>query len=68
MYGAAERLLSAALDGRRDQVFIADKVWTPSAEEGVAQLSRAADWYGGRPPRTSSHRCGRSASPPGARP
>jgi aryl-alcohol dehydrogenase-like predicted oxidoreductase len=48
MYGAAERLLSAALDGRRDQVFVADKVWTPSAEEGVAQLSRAVDWYGGR--------------------
>jgi len=48
MYGAAERLLSEALDGQRAQVFIADKVWTPSAEEGAAQLSRAADWYGGR--------------------
>jgi aryl-alcohol dehydrogenase-like predicted oxidoreductase len=48
MYGAAERLLSGALDGRRDQVIIADKVWTPSAQEGAAQLSRAVDWYGGR--------------------
>src|SRR5215470_18271776 len=48
MYGAAERLLSDALDGRRGQVFIADKVWTPSAEEGTAQLARAVDWYGGR--------------------
>ena len=48
MYGAAERLLGSALDGQRDQVLIADKVWTPSAEEGVAQLSRAAGWYGGR--------------------
>jgi len=48
MYGAAERLLSDALDGRRGQVLIADKVWTPSAEEGAAQLSRAVDWYGGR--------------------
>jgi hypothetical protein len=48
MYGAAERLLSGALDGRRGQAFIADKVWTPSAEEGAAQLSRAVDWYGGR--------------------
>jgi aryl-alcohol dehydrogenase-like predicted oxidoreductase len=48
MYGAAERLLSAALDGQRDQVFIADKVWTPSAREGAAQLARAVDWYGGR--------------------
>jgi aryl-alcohol dehydrogenase-like predicted oxidoreductase len=99
MYGAAERLLSAALDGQRDQVFIADKVWTPSAPEGAEQLARAVDWYGGRvdlmqihnlvawpahlpmleaardrglvggrPARTSSHRCIRSASPPGARP
>jgi diketogulonate reductase-like aldo/keto reductase len=48
MYGAAERLLSEALDGDRAQFFIADKVWTPSAEEGAAQLSRAVNWYGGR--------------------
>ena len=48
MYGAAERLLSVALDGQRDQVLIADKVWTASAQEGVAQLSRAVEWYGGR--------------------
>ena len=48
MYGDAERLLSDAMDGHRGQVFIADKVWTPSAREGAAQLSRAVDWYGGR--------------------
>jgi diketogulonate reductase-like aldo/keto reductase len=48
MYGAAERLLADALDGKRDQVVIADKVWTTSPEEGVAQLARAVDWYGGR--------------------
>ncbi|MCW2531447.1 MAG: Aldo/keto reductase, partial [Blastococcus sp.] len=48
MYGAAERLLAEALDGKRHQVLIADKVWTPSPEEGVAQLARAVDWYGGR--------------------
>jgi aryl-alcohol dehydrogenase-like predicted oxidoreductase len=48
MYGDAERLLAAALDGKRDQVFVADKVWTPAPEEGVAQLARAVDWYGGR--------------------
>jgi diketogulonate reductase-like aldo/keto reductase len=29
-------------------VFLADKVWTPSPEEGAAQLARAVDWYGGR--------------------
>ena len=48
MYGDAERLLADALDGQRGQVVIADKVWTPSAEEGAAQLSRAVAWYGGR--------------------
>jgi diketogulonate reductase-like aldo/keto reductase len=48
MYGDAERLLSAALDGHRDQVFVADKIWTPSAEQGQAQLARAVNWYGGR--------------------
>jgi aryl-alcohol dehydrogenase-like predicted oxidoreductase len=48
MYGDAERLLAEALDGRRDQAFVADKVWTPSPEEGAAQLARAVDWYGGR--------------------
>src|ERR1700753_4424722 len=47
MYGAAERLLSDALDGYRGQVFIADKVWTPSAQEGAAQLARAGGWVGG---------------------
>ena len=30
MYGDAERLLASALDGRRGQVLIADKIWTPS--------------------------------------
>ncbi len=48
MYGAAERLLAGALDGKRGQVVIADKVWTPSPEEGRAQLARAVRWYGGR--------------------
>ncbi len=48
MYGAAERLLADEVDGHRGQVFIADKIWTPSAAEGAAQLSRAAGWYGGR--------------------
>ena len=48
MYGDAERLLGAALTGRRAQVVVADKIWTPSAQEGVAQLDRAVDWYSGR--------------------
>src|ERR1700747_741501 len=48
MYGGAERLLAEALGDQRDLVIIADKIWTPSPEEGVAQLARAVDWYGGR--------------------
>jgi diketogulonate reductase-like aldo/keto reductase len=48
MYGEAEQLLSGTLEGRREQVFVADKVWTASASDGAAQLSRAARWYGGR--------------------
>ena len=47
MYGEAERVLGGALAGRRDQVLVADKVWTPSASEGRAQIQRALDWYGG---------------------
>ena len=48
MYGEAERLLGEALAGQRGQVIIADKIWTPSAQEGAAQLARAVAWYGGR--------------------
>ena len=48
MYGEAERLLGEALAGQRGQVIIADKIWTPSAQQGAAQLARAVDWYGGR--------------------
>jgi diketogulonate reductase-like aldo/keto reductase len=48
MYGDAQRLLADALDGRRDEAFIADKIWTPSEQEGAAQLARAVAWYGGR--------------------
>jgi len=48
MYGESERVLSAALGDRRDEVLVADKVWTPSAAEGRAQARRALDWYGGK--------------------
>ena len=48
MYGDAERLLGAALADKRDQVVVADKIWTPSPQEGAAQLDRAVDWYAGR--------------------
>lgn len=48
MYGQAERLLAEALAGRRDEAFVATKVWTPSPTEGERQLARAAGWFGGR--------------------
>ncbi|HEU0107934.1 MAG TPA: aldo/keto reductase [Vicinamibacteria bacterium] len=48
MYGRAERVLARCLEGRREQALVATKVWTPSAEEGRAQIDRALEWYGGR--------------------
>lgn len=48
MYGRAERLLAAALGTRRDEAFVATKVWTESPEEGVEQLDRAVTWFDGR--------------------
>jgi aryl-alcohol dehydrogenase-like predicted oxidoreductase len=48
MYGAAEEVLAAALEGRRDQVLVATKIWTGSKEEGEAQAKRALVWFGGR--------------------
>ena len=48
MYGRAEPLLAEALDGRRDEAFVATKVWTASRGEGSEQLDRAVRWFGGR--------------------
>lgn len=48
MYGRAEELLAGALGGRRDEAFVATKVWTRSPKEGRGQLERAVEWYGGR--------------------
>ncbi len=48
MYGEAERVLGAALVGRREQAIIATKVWTPDTGEGKAQIARALGFYGGR--------------------
>ncbi|MFP3915053.1 MAG: aldo/keto reductase, partial [Actinomycetota bacterium] len=47
MYGEAEELLAQALRGRREEAFVATKVWTPSAREGEAQLERAVGWFEG---------------------
>jgi aryl-alcohol dehydrogenase-like predicted oxidoreductase len=48
MYGEAERVLGQSLRDRRDEAMIATKVSTRSAEEGVAQMQRALEYFGGR--------------------
>jgi aryl-alcohol dehydrogenase-like predicted oxidoreductase len=48
MYGAAEEVLGEALEGRRDQAFVATKIWTHSADEGRKQAERALRFLGGR--------------------
>jgi diketogulonate reductase-like aldo/keto reductase len=46
MYGAAERSLAAALDGRRSQATVATKIWARSPDEARAQLDAQLGWYG----------------------
>ncbi len=48
MYGEAERVLGAALEGRREQALLATKVWAGSLREGREQMRRALGWFGGR--------------------
>lgn len=48
MYGQSPRVLADALQGVRDRVLVADKVWTPSAATGQQQARRSVAWYGGR--------------------
>ena len=48
MYGEAERVLGAALGGRRDSAVVATKVWARSSSEGRAQMERALRYFGGR--------------------
>ena len=46
MYGRAERVLARALAGRREDAFVATKIWAPSPDEGRRQLADQIDWYG----------------------
>jgi diketogulonate reductase-like aldo/keto reductase len=48
MYGAAEEVLGRALEGRRDEAFVATKVWTHDPAEGRRQAERALGYFGGR--------------------
>ena len=46
MYGEAEESLAHALDGQRDRVTLATKIWAETLEEGREQYARQLDWYG----------------------
>lgn len=48
MYGRSEAVLSAALGPRRDDAFVATKVWTSEIADGRTHFGRQLDWYGGR--------------------
>jgi diketogulonate reductase-like aldo/keto reductase len=48
MYGEAERVLGAALDGRRNEALVATKVWTADDRESEQQMTRALAYFGGR--------------------
>ncbi|MFL5734485.1 MAG: aldo/keto reductase [Chloroflexia bacterium] len=47
MYGEAERVLGASLQGRREDALVATKVWTSSPAEGREQVERALAYFGG---------------------
>lgn len=48
MYGEAERVLGAALTGRRSRAIVATKVWSWDEAEGHAQIDRALHYFEGR--------------------
>ena len=47
MYGRAEAVLGRALADRREDAFVATKIWTPSGEEARQQLVAQLGFYGG---------------------
>ncbi|WP_157592111.1 aldo/keto reductase [Solirubrobacter soli] len=46
MYGEAERTLAQGLADRRDEAFVATKLWTSDDAEAARQADRAIKWYG----------------------
>jgi aryl-alcohol dehydrogenase-like predicted oxidoreductase len=48
MYGAAERVLGAALRERRGAALVATKVWASSEREAEEQITAALQFFGGR--------------------
>ena len=47
MYGRAERVLGRALGPRRNEAFVATKIWTPSVATGREQLQAQLGFYDG---------------------
>ena len=47
MYGKAERMLGAALDGRRSAAVVATKVWTDNDDVAEHQIAASLSFYGG---------------------
>jgi aryl-alcohol dehydrogenase-like predicted oxidoreductase len=47
MYGESERVLGAALDGKRKRAIVATKIWASSREEGRKQAEFALNAFGG---------------------
>lgn len=47
MYGAAEEVLADSIRNRRDEAIVATKVWAQTSAEGVRQIERALQLYGG---------------------
>ena len=48
MYGEAERVLGAALEGRRARALVATKVWARTGPDGREQCARSLRLFGGR--------------------
>src|SRR5579875_357038 len=48
MYGRAEGVLGRALTERRDEAFVATKIWTGSVADGQSQLADQLEVFGGR--------------------
>jgi aryl-alcohol dehydrogenase-like predicted oxidoreductase len=48
MFGAAERVLAATLEGRRDQAVVSTKVWTPDDKQATEQIRQSLEYFGER--------------------
>ena len=48
MYGEAERVLGATLEGRRDRALVATKVWSTDDGEAQRQVEAALQFFAGR--------------------